>query len=62
MDKEPTPDMGTPECPRCPSERLIKALGNLLVCPNCDVIFVLRDNVNDFVGRVELLDTELDNS
>lgn len=35
MEKEPIK-----ECPRCVDEKLIKTVGNLLVCPNCDLILI----------------------
>jgi hypothetical protein len=56
MEKEPTPP-----CPRCPSERLVRVLANLLVCPNCEITFVETRNANNWVGKVELL-PDVDNT
>ena len=47
----------TLKCPRDRTE-LIKVMGNLLTCPECDIIFVEKHNVNDFVGKVEVLPDE----
>lgn len=47
----------TINCPRCPDEVLIRALGNLLVCGACDRVFIESHNVNNFAGqKVEVLD------
>jgi ribosomal protein S27AE len=42
-------------CPRCPDEELLRALGNLLVCGSCDRTFVERSTVNISVGTVEII-------
>lgn len=44
------------KCPHCVDERLVKSIGNLLVCPSCDVVFVEEGHTNDPVGRMELID------
>jgi hypothetical protein len=44
------------DCPRCIDERLIKALGNLLVCPSCDVVFVESKFVNHWLpNQIQVL-------
>jgi len=37
------------ECPRCLNEKLVRALGNLLVCPNCDLTFVKEESTPEWV-------------
>lgn len=34
------PQLEAYNCPRCIDEVLIRKLGNLLVCPNCDINFI----------------------
>lgn len=47
------------KCPKDQTE-LVKALGNLLVCPYCDIVYIEKENVNNPVGRITLLETETD--
>lgn len=35
------------DCPRCIDEKLIKTIGNVAVCPNCDLTVIVR-GPNDF--------------
>lgn len=49
----PTPEL---DCPRCINERLVRAIGNLLVCPNCDVTFIEKRYVNNWLdGKVQVI-------
>ena len=44
------------KCPQCIDEELVRSIGNLLVCPNCDVVFVeARNSSNWFDKPVEVL-------
>jgi len=38
------------KCPECPDEVLIRRLGNVLVCANCDLQFIERSKVNNPLG------------
>jgi hypothetical protein len=31
-----------PKCPRCIDEKLVKTLGNILVCPSCEIQVVIK--------------------
>lgn len=46
------------KCPRCIDETLARSVGNLLICPNCDVIFVEPSHVNNPVDRIQVLKAE----
>ena len=54
----PSPETKEVQCPRCLDEKLVRVLANLLVCPSCEITFIEKENVNNWVGRVELLDEE----
>lgn len=38
--QDPKLEINPDYCPKCITEELIRALGNILVCPNCDLILV----------------------
>jgi len=33
------------KCPVCIDEQLIRTVGNLAVCPNCDLILLVKDEI-----------------
>jgi ribosomal protein L37AE/L43A len=35
------------ECPRCISEKLVQTIGNIAVCPNCDLVVVQTSTTVD---------------
>lgn len=43
------------DCPRCIDERLIKIMGVLLVCPNCDIVLVDERTADSGVDGLDTL-------
>ncbi len=44
------------ECPHCIDEGLFRVIGNLLLCGGCQTVFIEKSNVNNPVGRMEVID------
>lgn len=41
------------KCPKCTDEELAKVIGNILVCPNCDIVLIDTRKTVDWFEEVD---------